>query len=90
MPIIGKGDFALTDVILMDGTKGFLSLDVNVRNCTNETTVSECRSKKYLEIGKELCGCVPHYLRSSHKSVSFHTCIKHLHSIYNQQKYIKI
>ena len=57
----------------MDGTPGFLNLDIEVKECQSETTVVECRSKKYLELGKEICKCVPHYLRSFHMSVSFHT-----------------
>ena len=72
----GQGDFALTDVMLMESTEGFLSLDVSATECQNETTVLECRSMKYLETGKELCRCVPHYLRSYHKSVSFNSWIK--------------
>ena len=87
MSLIGKGDFALTDVKVLDGTKGFLSLDIEVRKCQNETTILECRSKKYLEKGKKLCKCVPHYLRSFHISVSFHIWIKHIHLCSAQIKY---
>ena len=65
-----EGDFALTDVKEMDGTEEFLDMDVKVRKCQNEETVLECRSKKYLDIGKKKCGCIPHHLRSFHTMVT--------------------
>ena len=42
MRLFGEGDFALTDVKEMDGTPGFLVLDVGVKKCQNMETVLEC------------------------------------------------
>ena len=70
LQLSGKGEFALTDVKEMDGTEDFLDMDVKVRKCQNEETVLECRSRKYLDIGKKKCGCIPHHLRSFHKRVT--------------------
>ena len=64
----GRGDYALTDVKEMDGTKEFLDW-----KCKNDKTVFECKNavmQKYLEIGKNECKCIPHNLRTSHKTVS--------------------
>ena len=69
--LYGEGDFALTDVKEMDGTPGFLDLDVGVKMCQNSETVLECKAKAYLNAGKEKCKCVPHHLRSFSSQVSF-------------------
>ena len=53
----------MTDVKEMTGTEDFFNLDVEVRQCQNKESVLECQAKKYLEMGKEKCECVPHHLR---------------------------
>ena len=54
----------------MEGTDEFLDLDDKDKNCQNEKSVLECRSKKYLDIGKEKCNCTPHHLRTYNETVS--------------------
>ena len=54
----------------MDGTKEFLVLDEEVRECQNEKAILGCRSKKYLENGKKICKCIPHHLKTFHGTVS--------------------
>ena len=70
--LYGKGDFALTDVKEMDGTQGFLDLDVGIRKCQNYETVLECKAKIYLHVGRKKCSCVPHHLRTFSTAVTFH------------------
>ena len=65
----GKGDYSLTDVKEMTGTKDFFSLDVAVRQCQNKESVIECQAKKYLEMGKKKCKCVPHHLKTFSRKV---------------------
>ena len=71
MRLYGEGDFSLTDVKEMDGTPGFLELDVDVKKCQNYEPVLECKAKAYLDAGKEKCKCVPHHLRSFSTPVSY-------------------
>ena len=69
----GKGDYALTDVYEMSGTKEFLGLPKEVRKCQNEESVLECknaRMQEYLDTGKNTCGCIPHHLKTSQRAVS--------------------
>ena len=68
--LYGEGDFALTDVKEMNGTQGFLDLDVGVKKCQNHESVLECKAKTYLDVGREKCKCVPHHLRSFSTTVS--------------------
>ena len=60
MRLFGEGDFALTDVKEMDGTPGFLVLDVGVKKCQNMETVLECWEEEL-------------YMRSSSLKKFFHT-----------------
>ena len=53
----------------MDGTEEFLDLALEAKNCQNEESVLECRSKKYLDTGKNRCGCIPYHLRTSLRTV---------------------
>ena len=68
--LYGKGDYALTDVKEMTGTEDFFNLDVEVRKCQNRESLLECQAKKYKEIGKKECQCVPYQLRSFFIKVS--------------------
>ena len=54
----------------MDGTEDFLALDQKVKNCTDKETVRECKAREFLDIGREECHCVPHYLINHKRSVS--------------------
>ena len=62
----------------MDGTEEFLhladeeflNLAEETKYCQNKKSVLECRSKKYLDIGKEKCNCTPHHLRTYNETVS--------------------
>ena len=66
----GKGDYALTDVYEMIGTKEFLGFPKEVRKCQNEESILECRSDKSLDTGKNMCKCTPHHLRNLYRTVS--------------------
>ena len=67
----GKGDYALTDVLEMNGTEEFLNLAVEVKKCQIEESVLECSSRKYLKIGKNKCECIPHHLRTFYRTVRY-------------------
>ena len=54
----------------MEGTEDFDGLSLEVKNCQNKETVLECEAKKYLELGRKKCGCIPHHLRSFSLTVS--------------------
>ena len=67
----------------MEGTEEFLNLAIEEKNCQNEESVLECRSKKYLDIGKDRCQCTPHHLRNFSKLVNIFKELEHAcHSLY--------
>ena len=87
---MGKGDFALTDVKEMDGTEDFFDLDVKVRKCQNDESVLDCEMKKYLEIGRKECKCIPHHLRVFSMPVSnFCMDILYHQSLFSQTNKVK-
>ena len=69
--LYGKGDYAFTDVKEMAGSEDFDDLPVEIRKCQNRETVLECEAKKYLDLGRKKCGCIPHHLKSFSTAVSY-------------------
>ena len=57
------GSFALSALKKMTGTKGFLNLADETKNCQIES-LEDCMVKAYVEEGLNQCGCVPLALSS--------------------------
>ena len=62
----------------MDGTEDFFDLDVEVRKCQNNESVVDCKMKKYLELGRKACDCIPHHLRGFSIPVSNSSCLSYI------------
>ena len=61
---IGAGSFALSVLKKITGTKGFLNLADETKNCQTES-LEDCMVKAYVEEGLSQCGCVPLALSSA-------------------------
>ena len=62
----GPGDYAISSLKKMTGTKNFLALPDNEKGCQIEDFV-ECKRRNYFTTGKLICGdCLPWILQRVH------------------------
>ena len=54
----GGGSYAMKSLKKITPTEDFLKLPLAVKECVNEDK-QYCRMKKYLEEGRQKCGCIP-------------------------------
>ena len=51
--------YNLNAVKYFNVTEPFLGLDQNVRECQNEESLEECKSRRYIDGLLQQCGCLP-------------------------------
>ena len=54
----GEGAYTMNSLKQVSTTGSFLQLPFDVKGCTNDDK-ENCRMKKYLEKGRQECGCIP-------------------------------
>ena len=67
MRMHGEGNYQLTSVKDVKVSKDFLSLNIKDRNCQNETTLEDCKTKVYLLKVRNICQCFPFSIWSEQK-----------------------
>ena len=65
----GPGDYAISSLKKMTGTKKFLALPNDEKNCQIEDFV-RCKNRNYFTTGKLICGdCIPWILQRVHGNI---------------------
>ena len=69
--VYGEGDYALTDVKVIEGTDDYVELarPENRDLCQNEITFQDCLVEDLLKRGAATCNCTPIYLGNYTKQV---------------------
>ena len=57
-------EYNLNNVKEIYVTDDFLTLDKTIRNCQNEESLEDCKTRKYIDILLEQCKCVPFAIRN--------------------------
>ena len=67
MQLSGEGKYNLNVLKEIEVSDDFLGLDQEQKECQNETTLQECKSKLYIDTLLDKCGCLPLGLRISNE-----------------------
>ena len=82
----GEGNYQLTSVKDVKVSEEFLSLNIKDRNCQNETTLEDCKTKVYLLKVRNICQCFPFSIWSEQKVCFenlFYIILFYLNNIFN-------
>ena len=65
--LFGEGQYNLHSLKEIIVTESFIGLNQKTRNCQNDETYSDCKTRHYIKNMRQQCGCLPLSLRLSEK-----------------------
>lgn len=60
-----QNEYNLNVIKEIEVTESFLTLDEDIRDCQNDESYDECKTRNYIDVVREKCNCLPMVLRLS-------------------------